>query len=197
MKKWIIMHRSSADCAVPNNSKSIHLSELLAELVTDPKSIEFRDINDAGSLLEVLLEVTEQYYPMTFSCLRELKQSTSQKRISVRKLLLATHFVMGSKRVEDLNREISVYDLKKTSKVWFTQLLSTVARHECMRVIEEQCANRKPRKDKKGELRIEIQKELDLAKTHNKKANQAAIARKLKLSKQRVNKLVEELYGKK
>jgi hypothetical protein len=50
------------------------------------------------------------------------------------------------------------------------------------------------RRDKNQELRPVIKKELELAKSNNKKPNQSVIAKDLNLSKQRVGQLIKELY---
>lgn len=170
------------------------LNKIISTLAADPISLSFADINSGKSLIKELLNITSNHYKIAFEKLKELGDYVEQSNLSVELVLLAMHVAMGTHKEDQARSEISVYDTKKVSKIWFIQLLFTIARYEAFAIINERASVRRPRKDKDLKLRASIKKEVDLAKNSNKKPNQTAIAKKLKISKQRVGKLIKELY---
>jgi hypothetical protein len=102
---------------------------------------------------------------------------------------------MGTLKEDQARSEISAYDTKKVSNVWYMQVLYTEARYEAFALINKRAAVRKTRKDKDLTLRARIRKEFDLAKSSNKKPNQSEIAKKLSRSKQRVGRVTKEMYS--
>jgi hypothetical protein len=170
------------------------LNELVTTIVPNPYSMSFNDINSGKTLIKELLKVTSKDYKNAFKLLEELGGFTEKPSFTIQSAALAIHFVLGTKLQKQVRSEISVYDTKKVSKIWFIQLLFTIARYEAFAIINERASVRRPRKDKDLKLRVSIKKEVDLAKNSNKKPNQTAIAKKLNISKQRVGKFIKELY---
>ncbi|WP_141729349.1 hypothetical protein [Glaciecola punicea] len=197
LDKWVSQYQDALTKSDMRIKQAANLDELTSTLVADPKQLTLTEIRAAKGLIQELLKTTRLYYPVSFKRLGSLGEHINQLNLSIHKVLLATHFALGTKNITQAESEISAYDTKKESKIWFTQLLFTIARFEALSIITEQSLSRSVRKDKNQKLRSDIEKELKIAKINNKKLNQTAIARNLNLSKQRVGQLVKELYGNK
>jgi hypothetical protein len=170
------------------------LNKIISTLAADPISLSFADINSGKSLIKELLNITSNHYKIAFEKLKELGDYVEQSNLSIELVLLATHVAMGTHKEDQARSEISAYDTKKVSNIWYMQVLYTVARYEAFVLINKRAAIRRTRKDKNLTLRARIKKVVDIAEGNNKKPNQSEIATKLKRSKQRVGKLIKEIY---
>lgn len=171
------------------------LDDVLLSLVPDPTSLSFSDIKTCKGLINELLRITIESYPLANSILKQLDNFKTQPNMSLTSLILAIHYLLGTRKKVQALAEIQVYDLKKESRVWFLQLLMTVARYECVQILCEKSSVRLQRKDLNVELRQRIRNELERFSTNSQKPNQAEIARKLNISKQRVGQIIKELQG--
>jgi hypothetical protein len=197
LDKWLAQHRSVLNKGEQRIKHAADFGQLTSTLAADPKHLTLNEIKGAKGLIEELLKMTHLYYPSSFKHIEPLGAHINQLNLSIHKVLLATHFVLGTKNVIQAEGEVSAYDIKKESKIWFTQLLFTIARFEALSTITEQASSRSVRRDKNQGLRSVIEQELETAKSNNIKPNQTAIAKKLTLSKQRVGQLIKELYDSK
>ena len=172
------------------------LNHLISAYTTAPATLSIKDVSSAKILIDELIKITQAQYPFTHKRLKVLTNLLEQSEpdITIKKVLIATHFALGSKDQSVVFDEIKAYDIKKESEVWFKHLLITIARWEAFAIIEIKAKEKTTRSDKDFKLRQTIQKEINKAKSANIKPNQAAIARTLNISKQRVGKLIKEMH---
>lgn len=170
------------------------VEHLVSAFALDPKTLSVNNIATARTLIKELLSITSSHYNRTFERIKELGEYIEQRNLTINLILLATHVALGSKKEAQARAEVDVYDTKKESSVWFTQLLFTVARFESFAIIEERALIRQTRNDKDFKLREAIRKAIYLATNSNKKPNQTAIAKDLNVSKQRIGKVIKEMY---
>lgn len=175
-----------------SNTESV--DALISALAVNPNSLNITDITSGKTLIDGMLNITSRRYELAFEQLKELGDYIEQPNLSIGSVLLAVHVALGTNKLHQAKTETSVYDTKKESNVWFIQLLFTLARYEAFAVIAKRASVKKTRSDKDLVLRASIKKEVDLAKIRKQKPNQSSIAKKLKISKQRVGKLIQELY---
>lgn len=194
IKKALAAELDSIESLKVNSEYTAKLNELVSALIADPKSLSFAEVDSGKGLIKELLSITSMHYENAFKPLQQLGDYTEQANLPIKSVLLAIHFALGTIIRSQAESEISVYETKKTSTVWFVQLLFTIARYEAFTVIAERAQIRRIRSDKNLTLRLSIKKEVDLAINSKNKLNQTSIAKKLNLSKQRVGKLIKELY---
>jgi len=197
INKWASQHRNVSDNDKTSVKHGFDIDELVSALAADPKTLGVKKIKGAKALIQELLRTTFAYYPHSFKRLESVATHINLLNLTIHKIILLTHLALGTDKTEQLESEAGAYDIKKESEIWFTQLLFTIARFETLATIATQTSVRRVRRDKDQQLRSVIEKELNLAKSNNKKPNQTAIAKKLNLSKQRIGRLVKELYGRK
>lgn len=172
---------------------SADVANLVSQYSTNPQLIQFQQVRGASETIQELLNITQGHFPISFTRLEKLNALKMQSNISVFLVFMATHYLLGTTNEAQTKKELASYDLKKDSQVWFTQLLFTISRYEAFAMIAEKASQRKTRSDKNMILRLGVKKELDILKSQGKKINQAAIARKYNLSKQRIGQIVREL----
>jgi hypothetical protein len=102
------------------------------------KKLTLTEIRGAKALIQELLKTTGAYYPASFKRLESLGEHINQLNLSLHKVLLLTHYMLGTTIVIHLESEVAAYDIKKDSKIWFTRLLFTIARFEALSTITEQ-----------------------------------------------------------
>jgi hypothetical protein len=195
LNKWVSQQEKLFKNGKTSVKHSANIDELVSTLVADPAILNIDKIKEAKALIAELLRTTSASYPHSYEKLKPIAEHVNATNLTFYKVILLTHFKLGTEASQQLEREAGVYDLKKESEIWFTQLLFTIARFETLATIATQTSLRSVRSDKSQELRSVIEKELDLAKSNNKKPNQTTIAKKLELSKQRIGQLVKELHG--
>lgn len=164
---------------------------LLGETV-DPADISVAEITNGLGLINQVLEISSQHYPNAFKLLHQLEKLAEQPRLTINQVLFSIHFLLGTADSAQATNEIKAYELRKDSRVWFTQVLFTLARFEAITILTKSGSNRKTRKDKNTKLREVIQREISRAEANGKKPNQTAIAKKLNRTKQRVGQIIKE-----
>jgi len=82
------------------------LDELTSTLVADPKKLTLTEIRGAKALIQELLKTTGAYYPASFKRLESLGEHINQLNLSLHKVLLLTHYMLGTTIVIQLESEV-------------------------------------------------------------------------------------------
>lgn len=191
--KFLLDYRAKSNRANKPFEPMIELDLYLLKETVDPADISFADITNGLGLINQVLEISSQHYPNAFKLLHQLEKLAEQPRLTINKVLFAIHLLLGTTDVNQAASEIKAYELRKDSRVWFTQILFTLVKFEAIATLTKYGSNRRTRKDKNTKLRKVIQREISRAEANGEKLNQTAIAKKLKLTKQRIGQIIKEL----
>jgi hypothetical protein len=79
----------------------------MSTLAADQKHLTLTKIRGARALIQELLQTTRFYYPVRFRRLDSMDEHINQLDLSIRKVLLTTHFALGTKNATQAENEIS------------------------------------------------------------------------------------------